>query len=247
MKVEDRIRGLGTILGIWAHPDDETFSMGGLMAVATQNGQTVACITATKGEQGVQDEAKWPAERLAEIRETELENALQILGVTNHHWLGYSDGACAAIEDTVAVNNIVPFIEKYRPDTVITFPPDGLTGHDDHRSVSRWTRLAVEASAVNTNLYYAVDTKEIYDKYLREADQKFNIFFMVDEPVLIPEAECDMAFTFSDEVVALKLDALKVMPSQTSGMFEGNDSHWMEGSLCCEAFVSSDRSSEYWA
>ncbi len=45
---------LGTILGIWAHPDDETWSSAGLMAMAADNGQRVVCVTATYGENGVQ-------------------------------------------------------------------------------------------------------------------------------------------------------------------------------------------------
>ena len=241
------ISKLGTILGIWAHPDDETFSMAGLMAVAAGNGQTVACVTATKGEAGVQDESRWPAETLGEVRSDELANALQHLGVKNHHWLSYRDGGCKDIDDQVAVSSIVPLIHQYRPDTVITFAPDGLTGHDDHRCVSRWAKMAVHESGVPAEVYYTVNTKEMYDKFLREADEKFNIFFNIDEPVLIPMDECDMAFIFPDDIVRLKIEALKLMPSQTSGMIAGNDNHWMEGALCCEAFVSSERDDIDWS
>ncbi|MGH3589327.1 MAG: PIG-L deacetylase family protein, partial [Pseudonocardia sp.] len=43
---------LGTILGVWAHPDDETYLCGGLMARAARSGDRVVCVTATRGEQG---------------------------------------------------------------------------------------------------------------------------------------------------------------------------------------------------
>ena len=55
-------------MGVWAHPDDETYSMAGIMATAVKNGQQVICVTATRGEAGVQDHLRWPAHKLAEDR-----------------------------------------------------------------------------------------------------------------------------------------------------------------------------------
>jgi LmbE family N-acetylglucosaminyl deacetylase len=50
--METRISALGTIMGIWVHPDDEAYLSGGLMALARANGQRVVCVTATRGELG---------------------------------------------------------------------------------------------------------------------------------------------------------------------------------------------------
>ena len=50
MITSDDVAELGTILGIWAHPDDEAYLSGGLMALARDNGQRVVCVTATRGE-----------------------------------------------------------------------------------------------------------------------------------------------------------------------------------------------------
>ena len=91
---------LGTVLGIWAHPDDEAYLSGGLMALARDHGSRVVCVTATRGELGTPDPETWPPERLAAERTGELARCLAILGVTEHHWLGYRDGECAAV-DTV--------------------------------------------------------------------------------------------------------------------------------------------------
>src|SRR5687767_15747549 len=44
------VAGLGTVLGIWAHPDDEAYLSGGLMAMARDHGSRVVCVTATRGE-----------------------------------------------------------------------------------------------------------------------------------------------------------------------------------------------------
>src|SRR3954449_2116917 len=86
------IGALGTILGIWAHPDDEAYLTGGLMALARAAGRHVACVTATRGEFGTADPERWPPDRLGAERTRELARSLDVLGVTEHHWLGYADG-----------------------------------------------------------------------------------------------------------------------------------------------------------
>jgi len=49
---------LGTVLGVWAHPDDETYLSAGLMARSVEQGARVVCVTATRGEEGSWDEAR---------------------------------------------------------------------------------------------------------------------------------------------------------------------------------------------
>ncbi len=52
---------LGTILGVWAHPDDEAYLMAGTALVAAAAGSTIACVTATAGDAGESaDEDRWP-------------------------------------------------------------------------------------------------------------------------------------------------------------------------------------------
>lgn len=63
--VDSDIKKLGTILGIWAHPDDESWASAGIMITAAANGQRTACVTATKGEAGETDEKRWPKKSLA--------------------------------------------------------------------------------------------------------------------------------------------------------------------------------------
>ena len=47
-----RVDDLGTILSVWAHPDDETYLAGALMAEAVASGQRVVCVSLTAGELG---------------------------------------------------------------------------------------------------------------------------------------------------------------------------------------------------
>src|SRR5690606_32065718 len=112
----------------------------------------------------VQDESRWPVARLAEIRTKEMAEALQVIGVKNHHWLGYPDGGCQHIPDRAAVEQIAKYIHTYQPDTILTFGPDGMTGHPDHQTVSRWVSLAVKESDQEIAIYHAVQPKERFDQ-----------------------------------------------------------------------------------
>jgi LmbE family N-acetylglucosaminyl deacetylase len=215
------ITKLGSIMGIWAHPDDETFMVGGLLSMAAANGQRVVCITATKGEGGVQDENRWPAASLGETRANELAAALKILGIAEHHWLGYADGSCSTVEETEAVAKLAEHIERYKPDSIITFAPDGLTGHEDHVAVARWATLAAAQSSVKPTVWCAVHTQEIYDSAFSSIQEKFNVYFNIDVPKFVPEANCDFVVQLPDEVLNKKLSALQAMPSQYEAFFQG--------------------------
>src|SRR5207244_4393370 len=94
-----QLPGDGAILSVWAHPDDESYCCAGLMAAAVKAGRRVVCVTATRGELGSTDPVRWPAgPPLAEIRIEELAASLAELGVTEHAWLDYPAGSCAAVD-----------------------------------------------------------------------------------------------------------------------------------------------------
>src|SRR3954469_8288011 len=102
--MSDALPDLGTILSVWAHPDDEGYCCGGLMADAIDRGRRVVCVTATRGELGSTDETRWPnGPALAEVRTRELANSLGELGITEHIWLDYPDGGCADVDPAAAI------------------------------------------------------------------------------------------------------------------------------------------------
>ena len=61
---------LGTILGVWAHPDDDIFLTAALMAAAVRVGNRVVDVTATRGEGGSMDEERWPSATMGAVRTT---------------------------------------------------------------------------------------------------------------------------------------------------------------------------------
>lgn len=230
----DDVRQLGTILCVWAHPDDETFSCAGIMAAAVRNGQKVACLTATRGEKGIQDPTRWPAERLGEIRAAEMAEALHCIGCQNHHWLGYADGACDQVSDTDGVQKISHFIDTYKPDTILTFGPDGMTGHPDHQAVSRW---ATQAAVGKAQVFYSVEEQQVYDDYLREIDKRFNVYFNIDKPPLRDAADCDIALKLDPELCKIKEAAFRAMPSQYDSFFATLTPEQIQAITCVECFV----------
>jgi LmbE family N-acetylglucosaminyl deacetylase len=207
---------LGTVLMIWAHPDDETYLAGGLSAVLTDAGQRVVCITATRGEAGVSGSAAALRDELAEVRTAELEAALRILGVEEHHWLDYPDGGCADIDADTAAARIVRVLDDVGPDTVVTFGPDGFTGHPDHRTMSRWTDLALARTPRTPRVLHAVTREEVVD---RQLDEDFGVFEW-GRPRVCADHELDVLLELDGVVLDRKVDALLSQVSQTRGLVE---------------------------
>jgi LmbE family N-acetylglucosaminyl deacetylase len=231
------IKHLGTIMSIWAHPDDESFCAGGIMTAAAKNKQKVICVTATKGEAGIQDESRWPAAKLGQIRAREMTKALRCLGVDEHIWLNYIDGHCAEVKASQAVGKIKVLIKHYQPDTILTFDPSGMTGHKDHKTISAWVSKAVTGSKVN--VYHVVEEEERYLNYMLEADKKINIYFNIDKPPVVKASRCDIAFCLPKEVINKKRQSLKAMQSQTDKMFKDLPPAVLNGMLSYEYFVAS--------
>ena len=134
---------LGTILGVWAHPDDEAYLTAGIMARAVRNGSRVVCVTATRGEGGSMDEEKWPPESMGEVRTKELERSLQILGVDEHVWLDMRDVDMDTGLPDEGYERIRELVADVQPDTILTFGPDGMTDHAAHKDVSSWATKAL--------------------------------------------------------------------------------------------------------
>lgn len=197
--------------------------MAGFMAAAVANRQRVVCVTATRGEAGVQDESRWPASQLAAIRTDELTKAYEALGVHEHEWLDYPDGSCDQIPEDEAVSRISELIKKYQPDTILTFGADGMTGHPDHQTVSRWASLAQVQSGSKAIVYQSIQIRQQYEA-AHEIDRALNIFFNIDVPRMCEPHEADLYLELDDNLFARKREAFRVMPSQTEKLLTQFDS-----------------------
>lgn len=230
------IRSLGTILGVWAHPDDEAYLSAALMAAARRNGQRVFVVTATKGEAGTWDEARWPTPKMGEIREAELLRCLEILGVAEHEWLDVYDGTAnqVLLEDGVA--KVLPFFEAVQPDTVLTFGPEGMTGHEDHKAVSGWTTEAfARAAKPGASLFYATQTEAFAERWVPYLN-RFHVFGPGTPPVT-PDDEIAIKFEIPPDLLELKVQAVMAHDSQIDGMTSVFGEDWIRQSQKGEYFA----------
>jgi LmbE family N-acetylglucosaminyl deacetylase len=209
---------LGTVLGLWAHPDDDIYLSAGLMAAAARAGSRVVDITATRGEGGSMDEERWPPATMGEVRTRELLRSLEILGVHEHRFLrGPVDVDMETGLDAAGAPQVLDIVAEVRPDSVFTFGPDGMTGHEGHKSVSRWATEAFDRAAPpGSSLYYATATPEWADSWLEQL-APFDIF-RPGTPPLTPVGELAIDYRLPPDVLDLKFEAIKAHESQVEGL-----------------------------
>jgi len=132
-----------TLLAIFAHPDDETFRCGGALALLAARGVRVQVLTATRGQAGsCGNPPLCTPDELAAVRERELRCACATLDLAQPILFDYRDGALADVDEVAATDRVIAVIAQLRPDVLLTWPLDGLSGHPDHCAVSRWTSQA---------------------------------------------------------------------------------------------------------
>jgi LmbE family N-acetylglucosaminyl deacetylase len=206
------------------------------MAMARDCGARVVCVTATRGELGTPDPLAWPPERLAAERVGELERSLGILGVAEHQWLGYPDGGCADVPSADAVSRLGRLIEEVAPDTVVTFGPDGFTGHPDHRTVSAWTSAAFEcAASPGSRLLHSVSSERRAATW-GALNASLGIF-PPGYPVVVPDERLAVDLVLEADVVARKVRALAAQTTQTAGLMSALGPECFSAWVGDESFV----------
>lgn len=147
-----------TILAVFAHPDDEAFSVGGTLAHYAQKGVKVVLACATRGEAGKITDPNMTITDLGQHREEELKRATAVLGIPDPVFLDYHDSGRyerTRYDDPLALMNVNPFaaelkirelIAEVKPDILITFDPHGGYGHIDHLIIHRATSAAFFSS-----------------------------------------------------------------------------------------------------
>jgi LmbE family N-acetylglucosaminyl deacetylase len=203
---------LGTVLAVWAHPDDETYLSGGLMALTRAAGRRVVCASATLGEHGTDDPEAWPPDRLARLRGHEATAALSVLGVTDHRLFGLEDGTLADLDPVAGVARVRALLIEVRPDTVVSFGPDGMTGHPDHRAVAAWVETAWRDTCPTARLLQATTTAGFAAEF---ADIHALVPVFGDGlPVQTPEEDVGVEVRLDDDLADRKLASLRAHASQ---------------------------------
>jgi LmbE family N-acetylglucosaminyl deacetylase len=137
-----------TLLFIFAHPDDESFSGAGTAMKCAAAGARIVLVTATLGERGkAGDPPVCTHDELPACRERELREAARIIGFDALHLLGYRDRELAGAPPDDIRRQLVTIIRREKPAVVFTFDPNGFNVHPDHIAISRFTSDAIGAAA----------------------------------------------------------------------------------------------------
>jgi N-acetyl-1-D-myo-inositol-2-amino-2-deoxy-alpha-D-glucopyranoside deacetylase/mycothiol S-conjugate amidase len=177
---------------VGAHPDDESFGVGGTLAQYAVAGVKVYYICGTRGEVGeVPPEMLQGYDSIGELRTHELECAAKVLGLADVIYLGYRDSgmagtadnkhpqALAATPSEEVAGRIVAILRQLKPQVVITFDPVGVYHHPDHIAIHQATMKAFYAASDATQypdagpafrprkLYYTVHSHRFFKFMLR--------------------------------------------------------------------------------
>ena len=143
-----------TLLGIFAHPDDESLACGGLFARAAARGARVILVSLTRGEAGPAPAGT--AAPLGEVRAAEFQAAARLLGAHVAIVRDHADGMLPWIDPAVLDADVTGLLDAWQPDVVITFDSDGLYWHPDHIAVHARTTAAVAARGERAPALYYV-------------------------------------------------------------------------------------------
>lgn len=169
-----------TLMAIYAHPDDEAFGTGGTLARYAAAGERVVLVCATRGESGkVTDPELGAVDDVGALRERELRDACEALGIEPPVLLDYHDSGRnerTRHDDPKALMNVdeleleaalLPQLERFQPDLLLTFDPHGIYGHVDHLRIHRaanavfWSAGKVQATPPRRLFYNAMGSERM--------------------------------------------------------------------------------------
>ncbi len=195
-----------TIVAVFAHPDDETFGPGGTLHILSQK-NTVYTICATGGEAG-ENNSDDHDHSISDIRRKELQNASRILGVKDVFFLGFKDGTLNNNQYHAIADAVESKLKELKPEIVITFEPNGVSGHIDHIAMSMITTFVVRDLPFVDKLMYYGNVKE-----RAELRKDYFIYF----PPGYDRSEFDLIVDISD-VWDVKVRAMHEHKSQVKDM-----------------------------
>ena len=153
--------GAGSVLAVVAHPDDESFGLGGVLLQLITAGARASVLCFTHGEASTLHGRDGDLE---ELRPAEFAAAAEVLGVGRAELLAYPDGGLSAVSRATLAGRVTRLARQVQASHLLTFDTGGVTGHPDHQRataaalaagqelgipVLRWALPAAVASALN--------------------------------------------------------------------------------------------------
>jgi len=222
---------------VHAHPDDETINNGATMAQMVDDGVAVTLVTCTRGEEGevlvpeLAHLASSAEDNLGSHREIELANAMKILGVTDHRFLGdYRDSGMMGTAPNENPNcfwnadidqaalKLATIIDEIRPQILITYDENGGYGHPDHIQANRVAMRAAELSKWKIQkIYWNIMPKSVVAEGMAAMKEQGSDFFgseSIDELPFVKDDSFVSAVIHAPNQVEKKMAAMKAHATQ---------------------------------
>jgi LmbE family N-acetylglucosaminyl deacetylase len=245
-----------TFLAVHAHPDDEASSTGGTYRLLANQGVRTVLVCCTNGECGDGPDGSKPdadhhdGDEVAAVRAIELDNAVEILGISRLVRLGYRDSGMKgwpqnsdpesfwATPVSVAAEKLAAVLREERPQVIMTYNEYGFYGHPDHIQAHLITHAAIKLLDYEPTLYYNAIPNSVMARFRERWEQEEREKIAADLekgivhepevpneedeiPMGTPDADISAAIDISD-VSDAKFDALAAHQSQIA------DSFWMK-------------------
>jgi len=209
---KELLAGLGrpvTVMTVFPHPDDESFAAGGTLALFARESE-VRCVSLclTKGgKSGALKKVGLPESREPEIREREYLASTAILGVDQALLWDYEDQGLPTVPEPELRGRLVKAMQEAGAEVVITYGPDGVTGHEDHVTCSRVTAAAARQAGVKR--LYLVSAPVWLGR------------IMLRKKLLPPTHAIDIRSVYPVKMLALKAHASQMLISRTPMIWVG--------------------------
>jgi N-acetylglucosamine malate deacetylase 2 len=194
------------LLAVFAHPDDETFRPGGTLALLAQQGARVEVLTFTHGEAGsCGDPPLCAPAKLSVMRERELRSACAALGIQPPRLLNYADGHLQECDTETMIAQILSAVNETEPQVLLSFGPDGLSGHPDHIAVGQWTAEAFRRAEKIAALYTVAVPRSLAQKL-----DMSQIHSVPDEAIAL---SVDVSSVWETKLAAMQCHATQISSS----------------------------------
>jgi LmbE family N-acetylglucosaminyl deacetylase len=189
------------VMTVFPHPDDESFAAGGVMALYFRDPgvRTVSLCLTKGGKSEAMKKAGLPQERETAIREHEYWAATAILGIDRAMIWDYGDQELAQAPAGEVKGRIVEAMKENAADVVITYGPEGITGHVDHLFCSQVVREAAKEGGVKR--LFMVSAPVLLAR------------LMIGQRVLTPTHAVDVRRAYPVKMLALKAHASQMLVS----------------------------------
>lgn len=148
------------IVCVFAHPDDEAFGPAGTIAMYAKS-IPVHIVCVTSGD-ALEEYAKGnDTSSLSQVRKKELEESAKILGVSSVTFLDFKDGGLSNNNYHQVTKKLQQILGDLKPDTLITFSQNGVTGHLDHIAVSMEASYLFEHTSYIKSIMYFCEKREV--------------------------------------------------------------------------------------